>query len=145
MMINKFWQHKPLKDFTSEEWESICSHCGQCCLLKLQDESGGEVYYTDIVCRYFDLSSKLCNEYQNRCRLVPSCLKLTPQNLGKIDWIPDTCAYNILHKTGDLPSWHPLVTGKPLAKKYALGNNVISEDFVKEDDLEDHIIEENND
>ncbi len=145
MMTNKFWQNKALKDLSHEEWESICCHCGQCCLIKLQDENSDDVYYTDIVCRYFNLASKMCKEYQNRCQLVPSCLKLTPENLGKISWIPDTCAYNILYKTGDLPPWHPLITGKPLAKKYAIGNNVISEEFVEEDDLEDHIIEESND
>lgn len=145
MTANKFWETKPLQDYTAEEWESICSRCGQCCLIKLQDEDGGEVYYTNVVCRYFNSDSHCCSEYNKRCTLVPSCLRLTPQNLDKIDWIPDNCAYNILRRTGKLPDWHPLITGKPLDKKYAIGHNVISELLVKEEDLEDHIIEDEND
>lgn len=142
MTTNNFWEQKSLRDFTPQEWESICCRCGQCCLIKLQDETGGEVYYTDIVCRYFDSVSKSCTCYAERCMLVPSCLKLTAQNLNKIDRIPDSCAYNILFRTGKLPDWHPLVTGKPLDKKYAVSDNVVSEQFVKEEDMEDHIIEE---
>lgn len=142
-MTNKpFWKKKELSQFSTLEWESICTHCGQCCLIKLQDENSEDVFYTDIICRYHDCKTHLCKEYQNRSRLVPACLKLTPENLGKIRWIPDLCAYNILYKTGDLPSWHPLVSGQPLPNKYKISSHVISELDVPEEELENHIIEE---
>lgn len=145
-MTNKpFWQTKNLATLTTEEWESICTGCGKCCQLKLQDEEGDEVYYTNVVCQYFDCQSRRCGHYAERCTLVPTCLKLTPQNLDKIDWIPQTCAYHILSKTGNLPEWHPLVSGKPLPAEHALPAQIISELFVPEDELEDHIIEEETD
>lgn len=142
MTTNKFWKQKKLSAFTAEEWESVCTHCGRCCLLKLQDEDDDEVYYTDVVCRYHDCRTHLCREYKNRCLLVPECLKLTPENLGNITWIPKLCAYHILHQTGDLPSWHPLVSGRPLPDQYKISPDVVSEPDIPEEELEDHIIEE---
>lgn len=141
-MSARFWEQKKLQDFTVAEWESICCNCGRCCLLKLQDEDDNQVYYTDVVCRFFDSSCGKCSEYNNRCRLVPECLKLTPGNVNKISWMPQSCAYRFLSEFGYLPDWHPLVTGKPLTDEYSIKNRCISELLVKEDDLEDHIIEE---
>lgn len=145
MLKNKFWDDKDISDFNEEEWESICTNCGNCCLIKLQDEDSDEVYYTNVVCRYFNSEDCHCSEYQNRCQLVPTCLKLTPANLDDISWMPKTCAYRILNETGELPSWHPLVTGQPLAKQYCVKGKVVSELLVKEEDLEDHIIDEESD
>ena len=30
---------KKIEDYTNEEWENICTNCGKCCLIKLQDET----------------------------------------------------------------------------------------------------------
>lgn len=142
---NKFWQKKSLQDFTDNEWESICTNCGRCCQIKLQDEDSDEVYYTDIVCQYFNHETCRCNQYLNRCTLVPECVKLTPDNLDAISWMPRLCAYRILNETGDLPDWHPLKTQQPLAIEHSVKGRVISEIMVKEEDWEDHIIEEEED
>lgn len=140
-MSDKFWETKTLEQFSEEEWEKICCNCGKCCLIKLQDEDDDEVYYTDVVCRYFNLNTCLCTQYADRCRLVPECLKLNKENVDKIGWMPQDCAYRHLWQTGTLPDWHPLITGQPLADRYSIKHKCISELLVKEEDLEDHIVE----
>ena len=142
MTKSNFWQTKKLSEFSPDEWESICTRCGKCCQIKLQDEDTDEIFYTDLVCRYFDIDHCNCTQYHNRCRLVPTCLKLTPQNLAHINWIPHDCAYHILQTTGDLPDWHPLKTGQALAQERSVHGKVISETMVAEDEWEDHIIED---
>ena len=87
-----FWKHKKLEEFSEDEWEQICCRCGRCCLIKLQDDDSEEVFYTKIVCRYFDVENKACTVYENRCKLVPECLKVNPKNIDKIEWMPKKCA-----------------------------------------------------
>ena len=139
---SKFWQIKKPEEYTAEEWEAICTNCGKCCLIKLQDEDSDDVFFTRIICRYHDTKTHKCTKYLDRCKLVPTCLKLTPQNIGSISWIPDTCAYYILANTGSLPAWHPLVTGKPLPEEFKAPKNTVSELLVTDEELEDYIIEE---
>ena len=142
---SNFWKKKKLKDYTEEEWEAICTNCGRCCLIKLQDEESDDIFFTDIICRYHDTQTHKCTQYCNRCELVPTCLKLTPENINNISWIPETCAYYILAQTGSLPAWHPLVSKQPLPEEFKAPNSCISELMVPEEELEDHIIEENDD
>ena len=141
-MQKNFWQHKKLSEFTEAEWESICCRCGRCCLVKLQDEDSDEVYYTDLVCRYFNPENCTCTEYQNRCKLVPECLKLDKDNVDKISWMPKNCSYRWLVEKGILPPWHPLITGKPLEEKHSIKNRCILETLVPEEEWEDHILED---
>lgn len=138
-MSKPFWKQKKLKDFSSSEWESVCYHCGRCCLIKLQDDSTEEIYYTRVICRYFDINTHLCREYKNRCSLVPECLKLTPQNIDSLFWMPKLCAYRILKETGDLPKNHPL---KGSFSPPPLPQALISDNLVAAEDLEDYIIED---
>ena len=106
-----FWKQKSLADMTSEEWESLCDGCGKCCVLKIEDIDTGEVHYTDVACRLLDCSTASCRDYANRKQQVPDCIMLTPQNLDALPWMPDSCAYRVLHEGGELASWHPLVCG----------------------------------
>lgn len=145
MTAKPFWRTKKPDDYTPAEWESVCTRCGRCCLIKLQNEEDNEIYETDVICRYHDCQTHLCTEYNRRCELVPSCLKLNPQNIGSLPWIPDTCAYYILARTGTLPAWHPLVSGRPLPEEFKVPADSVSEQLVPEDELEDHIIEDADD
>ena len=85
-----------MKKYTQEEWENICRRCGKCCLIKLEDETTGEVYYTNVICRYFDEEHMCCSVYDKRSELVSGCLKLTPENVDKLPWMPKSCAYREL-------------------------------------------------
>jgi len=120
---------KKLSDYTPAEWEAVCNQCGKCCLIKLQDEDTDDIYYTDVVCRYMDIQTCKCTKYQERCALVPTCLKLTPENIDKIEWMPPSCAYRAL------------VDGHSKPTRIPVSGRCISELEVSEDELEDHIID----
>jgi uncharacterized protein len=117
-----FWRDTPLAAMTRAQWESLCDGCGKCCLLKLEDEDSGRLYFTTVACRLLDHRTCRCTRYAMRTRLVDDCLKLTPENLhqGKL---PPTCAYRLLAEGRDLPAWHPLVTGDP-ESTHRSGNSV---------------------
>jgi len=118
-----------MKPYTKEEWEKICRRCGKCCLIKLEDEDSGELYYTNVICRYFDEEKMCCSVYDKRCELVPTCLKLSPDNVDKLAWMPKTCAYRQLFEKNAVKA-ETTVKGR-----------VISEAMVKEEDLEDHLVD----
>jgi uncharacterized cysteine cluster protein YcgN (CxxCxxCC family) len=139
-----FWERKALTEMTAAEWESLCDGCGRCCLLKLADEDGSNVVYTDVACRLLDLESCRCGDYPRRHRLVKDCVRLTPENLGQLGWMPSTCAYRLLYEGKPLYWWHPLVSGDPAtvrAAGIAVAGRVVSERKVPEEELEDHIVE----
>lgn len=110
-MTGAFWLEKKLEEMTFEEWESLCDGCGYCCLVKLEDADTGKVYKTSVACKLLDIETCRCKDYEHRLKKVPGCLKLTPDNLGDIDWLPDSCAYKLLEAGKALPNWHPLIGG----------------------------------
>lgn len=137
-----FWQTTPLSRMTPAQWESLCDGCGKCCLVKLRDVDTNEVLFTNIACKQLDLRSCRCKDYRNRKALVPDCVQLTPRNIGRIDWLPETCAYKLVHRGDDLPWWHPLVSGDPRTVHQAgisMRRRAISEDRAGEP--EDHIVD----
>ncbi|MBA4788906.1 MAG: YcgN family cysteine cluster protein [Pseudomonadota bacterium] len=108
-----FWRRKALAELTPTEWESLCDRCGRCCLVKLEDEDSGEIAYTDVACRLFDTGACRCADYENRQAKVPDCVRLTPETVESIGWLPPTCGYRLVAEGQDLPWWHPLVSGDP--------------------------------
>ncbi len=110
--MEPFWKTKPLVAMDESEWESLCDGCGKCCLAKLEDEDSGEIHWTSVACRLFDAGTCRCSDYADRLARVPDCVQLTPRNVGEIAWLPSTCAYRLLAEGKDLPSWHPLVSGR---------------------------------
>ncbi|HEY1364146.1 MAG TPA: YcgN family cysteine cluster protein [Xanthobacteraceae bacterium] len=143
--LRPFWERKRLSEMTDSEWESLCDGCGRCCLVKLEDaDDKARTYFTDVGCRLLDSNSCRCRDYPNRTSKVKDCVRLTPRNLGRIVWLPPTCAYRLLADGGELYWWHPLVSGDPETVHQAgisvRGRVVASEDEVDDNDLEDHIV-----
>lgn len=142
----RFWERKPLSALSTAEWESLCDGCGRCCVIKLEDEDTGRVHYTDVACRLFDDRTCRCGSYALRAKLVKGCVVLTPKSLPKVaHWLPGTCAYRLLHERKPLHDWHPLVSGDPESVHRAgisLRGKVVPEYEVPEDELEDHIVDE---
>ena len=106
-----FWKTKTLEEMDREEWESLCDGCGKCCLTKLEDADTGEIHWTSIGCRLFDSDACRCTNYGERLKLVPDCVRLTPENVRTLTWLPSTCAYKLVAGGRDLYAWHPLVSG----------------------------------
>jgi uncharacterized protein len=140
---SRFWEHKPLAEMTDTEWESLCDGCGRCCLAKLEDEDNGDVYFTAVACRLLDTDSCRCTNYPNRLRQVADCVSLSPDTVAAISWLPATCAYRLVAGGRPLYPWHPLLSGSADSVHRAgisVRGRVISEEFVHEEDLEDHIV-----
>lgn len=106
-----FWVDTPLEAMTSAQWESLCDGCGKCCLIRLEDEDTGDIHTTDVACRLFDGASCRCRDYAARQVHVPDCVRLTPQNVRELGWLPRTCAYRLVAEGRPLMDWHPLVSG----------------------------------
>ena len=138
-----FWETKKLTEMDRAEWESLCDGCARCCLHKLEDEDTEEVFYTDVVCRYLDQDACRCTEYQDRNRLVPNCVWLTPDDVEAFHWLPTTCAYRLVAEGKPLNDWHPLISGRAESVQeagIAVTGRCVSEEFVHEEELEDRII-----
>ena len=142
MSERPFWETKTLAQMDRVEWEMLCDGCGKCCIHKLEDEDTGELHATNIACRLLDRRSGRCKDYKHRKALVPECVRLTPDKLDALDWLPSTCAYRLLHNDQPLPEWHPLLTGDS-ESVHAAGQSVrgwtISEDDAG--DFEHHLVD----
>lgn len=140
-----FWMLKTLDEMSSSEWESLCDGCARCCLYKLQDEDTGEIFFTRVVCKYLDLETCRCTDYEHRNEIMPTCIELNPRLARELTWIPSTCAYARLARGEKLSWWHPLVSQNRSSVHIAgisVKDRCISEDLVDlETELEDYVVD----
>ncbi|MBI1339171.1 YcgN family cysteine cluster protein [bacterium] len=138
-----FWKTKTLAQMSEQEWESLCDGCAKCCLVKLEDEDTSEIHYTGLHCRLLDARTCQCSDYPNRRKIVPDCVKLTPESVGDLDWLPRTCAYRLVNEGRDLYDWHHLICGdrwEVHRRGVSAMDKTINEDDVDPEDAEDHIV-----
>lgn len=131
-----FWREKPMEAMTDAEWESLCDGCGLCCQVRLEDEDTGKFTLTNLACRYLDLCTHRCTDYVNRQRNVPGCVRVTPQNVHALHWLPYSCAYRLVAAGHDLPAWHHLVCGdreRVHMEEISMRGELISEDEAEKD------------
>lgn len=111
MTDSPFWETKSLEEMTGREWESLCDHCGLCCIVRIESEDSGEIFDTNVICGNYDCESRACASYERRTSLVDGCVQLTPALLSSFDWLPQSCAY-VRHSNGlPLLPGHPLLNG----------------------------------
>ena len=142
--VMAFWEEKSLAEMNQQEWEALCDGCGRCCLIKLEDEDSGEIYYSDVRCKLLDTNSCQCTDYKRRKQKVPDCIKLTVHNVQEISWIPPTCAYRRLAEGRGLAWWHPLVSGDPetvVQVGVSVRGRTVNEEDVDPDDWERHAVD----
>jgi uncharacterized protein len=107
----RFWETKTLEELNSQEWESLCDGCGRCCLMKLEDEDTGKIYFTSVACSLLNCEICQCGDYDNRAKKVEDCIQLTPTLVREITWLPPTCGYALIRDGKPLYKWHPLISG----------------------------------
>ncbi|NOZ33600.1 MAG: YcgN family cysteine cluster protein [Alphaproteobacteria bacterium] len=139
-----FWEDKKLGEMSRAEWESLCDGCARCCLIKLEDIDTGEIITSDVHCKLLDEKTCRCTNYPDRASLVPDCIALSPENVGRIKWMPLTCAYRRLAEGRPLAWWHPLISGDPdtvVAAGISILGRTVSETGVGADEYEDHAVD----
>ncbi|SDK83733.1 hypothetical protein SAMN05661010_00252 [Modicisalibacter muralis] len=142
-MRERFWERFTLDELSVEEWEALCDGCGQCCLLKVEDEDSGDVAVLNVACELLDIGSCRCGDYANRFAKVPDCTQLTPERVDDFRWLPKSCAYRRVHEGRKLARWHPLICGDPQRvhrKGISVASFAVSQRDVPEDELDEHII-----
>lgn len=108
-----FWETKSLEEMTRSQWERLCDGCGQCCMLKIEEEDTGKIFITRLACKLLDIGSCQCSSYPDRHDFVPDCVVLKPETVSTYAWLPRTCAYRLLAEGKSLEWWHPLLSGDP--------------------------------
>lgn len=138
----EFWKNKKLDEMSKAEWELLCDGCGKCCLNKL--EIKGEIKFTNAHCRFLDCKTCLCKVYNDRFRAMNDCRDIDLAAVReKPRWLPKTCAYWLLDNGYDLPSWHPLITGRA-SSVHESGQSLLGRKLINDTEVsnyEDYIVD----
>ena len=78
------------------EWEALCDNCGKCCVISIEDADTGQLYLTRTCPANCSTGKRPLRRLRQPQGGVPDCVKLTPKNVPKLDWLPQTCAYRLV-------------------------------------------------
>ena len=138
----KFWE-LPLNELSDLEWEALCDGCGRCCLKKFVDDETEELFWTRIVCKYFDNNSGACSCYKERTQLVVDCLDVRELIPKRTEWMPPTCAYRLRANDKPLFDWHPLLSkdsSSVISFGISIQDKTLSEENVHPEGYPEHIV-----
>ncbi len=110
----------------------MCDGCGRCCLVKMEDEDDGDIYYTNVACRHFIADTCRCSDYQNRARINPRCMVLRPEILDTLKMMPFTCAYRLVDEGRSIDQD---------AEQLSVRGRVVSEEYIHDDQLPEHVVD----
>ncbi len=94
----EFLRNKSLAQLDEKEWESLCNHCGVCCLHKILDVETDDIYTTRVLCEFYDLEAGKCSIYDHRFEVNSGCTKITADNIAELSWLPNSCAYRCFYE-----------------------------------------------
>jgi uncharacterized protein len=117
-----------LTDLSQAEWDDLCDGCGKCCLLKYKDTP------TTVACKWLDLGTCQCSDFEHRKFNYPDCVQLTRDNI-KTSSLPTSCAYRRVDEGRPLAWWHHLKSGSRDTIHEAgmsVRGKVVSEDSIKD-------------
>lgn len=98
------------KELSRTEWETLCKRCGECCFEKWID-GDGTIYPTKEACRHLDMITRECRVYHKRLDVGEGCIRLTPEVVETVQWLPQSCGYVEHLRRGDAPP--KISDGKP--------------------------------
>ncbi len=100
-----------------------------------------KLFYTDVACHLLNARTCQCKNYPKRKQLVEDCLQLASDDIEDFKWLPNSCAYRLVHECKDLPNWHHLISGDRNTvhkQKMSVQNRTVSETEVLE--IAEHIV-----
>ena len=106
-----------------------------------------DLFHLQTSCKLLDSGQKNApaRTTQNRSEKVPDCVRLSPENVRTLNWLPPSCGYKLVAEGRDLYWWHPLISGDPDTVHEAgvsvRGRVQGTEDEIADADLEDHIVQ----
>ncbi len=146
-MRHRFWEQFGLEELNEDEWEALCDGCGRCCLHKFDYDTDDTIRYTKVACRLLDCDTCRCRHYEARKKIVTNCIKITTENIESVlHWLPQTCAYRLLHENRPLFDWHYLISGSRDTvhqSGISVKGLAVSETEIPLEELENHMLEEN--
>jgi len=102
-----FWKTKTLEEMSNVEWEACAMAARAAAWKSSRTRDTSKIYFTHVSCKLLDAGRCTCKDYPNRSDKVPDCVRLTPENVRTLNWLPPSCGYRLVAEGRDLYWWQP--------------------------------------